>query len=67
MRIDVLTDISGVAFDEAWPRRSIADVAGVPANVIGLDDLIANKRAAGRAKNADVELEPLVRRHTNLV
>jgi hypothetical protein len=61
LRIDVLTDISGVAFQEAWPRRSVADVAGVPANIIGLDDLIVNKRAAARDKDL-IDVRRLVRR-----
>ena len=55
-RIDILTGISGVTFDEAWPRRVVATVAGQPLPFIGLADLIRNKRAAGRAKDlADVE------------
>jgi hypothetical protein len=61
LRIDVLTDISGVAFERAWPRRVGTTVAGVPANVIGLDDLIDNKRAAGRDKD-EIDVRRLLRR-----
>ncbi|MEJ7727839.1 MAG: DUF6036 family nucleotidyltransferase [Polyangiaceae bacterium] len=55
-RIDVLTQISGVVFADAWPRRIEAIFApGVRCAVIGIDDLIANKRAAGRPQDlADV-------------
>ncbi len=55
-RIDILTKISGIDFDAAWPGREQAEFGdGVRANVIGRDDLIANKRAAGRPQDlADV-------------
>jgi len=55
-RIDVLTAVSGVHFEDAWPRRVQADFAdGVRCDVIGLDDLLQNKRAAGRPQDlADV-------------
>jgi hypothetical protein len=51
LRIDVLTGISGVSFAVAWKNRitmatEIGDVA-----VLGLADLRANKRAAGRPKD----------------
>ena len=55
-RIDVLTSVSGVRFEDAWPRKVQADFAeGVRCNVIGLDELLQNKRAAGRPQDlADV-------------
>jgi hypothetical protein len=55
-RIDVLTSISGVRFEDAWPRKVKADFAeGVRCNVIGLNELLENKRAAGRPQDlADV-------------
>ena len=58
-RIDILTGIDGVTFDEAWPRRVLVSQPGLELPVLGRDDLIANKRAAGRPKDlADVaELE----------
>lgn len=56
LRIDVLTQISGVEFREAWPRRSEADFEGVGVGVIGREDFLANKRASGRTQDlADVE------------
>ena len=55
-RIDILTGISGVEFDGAWTGRMVANVAGQELPFIGREDLIRNKRAAGRAKDlADVE------------
>ena len=55
LRIDVLTSIDGVNFDEAWPRRIILPIDGYDVPFIGRDDLIANKRAVGRPQDrADV-------------
>ena len=54
-RIDVLTQIDGVRFDEVVPRAVEASFDNVPARVIGLEDLLINKRAAGRLQDlADV-------------
>ena len=54
-RIDVLTSISGVTFDEAWAGRVELDLHGRPMVFLGHDELVRNKRAAGRPKDlADV-------------
>jgi len=45
-RLDLLTQPSGVSFSDCWEARLRVDLGGVTANVIGLDDLIADKRAA---------------------
>lgn len=50
-RIDILTEIDGVCFDEAWPRSVPVDLDGLPIRVISLEDLLANKRASGRPKD----------------
>jgi hypothetical protein len=55
-RIDILTAITGVAFDEAWPDRVTHDVEGLAVPFIGRGALVRNKRATGRAKDiADLE------------
>lgn len=55
-RIDLLTSISGVEFDDAWRSREIADFDGVSAYIVSKDILIQNKRASGRAKDlADLD------------
>lgn len=66
-RIDVLNSIDGITFEEAWPRRVEGRHGDVLMWVIGVDDLIANKRAAGRSTDlADVEkLERRKRRKKN--
>jgi hypothetical protein len=55
-RIDILTAIDAVTFDEDWTERSEWTVDGVLLPVLSRRHLIANKRAVGRAKDlADVE------------
>ena len=48
VRIDVLTEITGVEFPDAWGKRVASTFFGVPVNFISLDDLLTNKRALGR-------------------
>ncbi|MDP3775132.1 MAG: hypothetical protein Q8Q85_12795 [Gemmatimonadales bacterium] len=57
VRVDVLTDISGVPdFAAAWAARSEHDVHGRSVPFIGREALIANKRASGRPKDlADLD------------
>jgi hypothetical protein len=55
-QIDILLQLSGVSYETIASRALSHTYAGVAVRFIGLDDLIANKRAAGRAKDlADVE------------
>jgi hypothetical protein len=54
-RIDLLTEITGVTFEAAWRGRALTEVDGLAFPVLGRDELIENKRAAGRPKDlADV-------------
>ncbi len=48
VRVDILTGITGVVFSDAWRKRVASSFFGVPVDLISLEDLIANKRAAGR-------------------
>jgi hypothetical protein len=62
-RIDVLTELSGVTFDEAARETVVGHLGSQEVRCIGLDALIKNKRAAGRTKDlADVELLEELRR-----
>lgn len=55
-RIDILTSITGVTFDEAWPARVSAEVCGRTIPILGREHLLANKRATARTRDlADVE------------
>ena len=50
-RVDLLLSIPGVEFASAWPRRVVVELGGARAQVIGREDLIANKRAVGRPQD----------------
>lgn len=55
VRVDVITSIDGVTFDEAWPDRLMVSVDGIPVPIIGRAHLLQNKRTAGRPQDlADV-------------
>jgi hypothetical protein len=55
-RIDLLTSLTGVTFEEAWDRRVPGDLGGVPTVFLSRETLIKNKRATGRTQDAaDVE------------
>jgi len=55
-RIDILTQLTGLSFSDAWANRLKRPFGGIEADFIGMDDFIANKRAVGRAKDlADIE------------
>lgn len=51
VRIDILTEITGVEFPEAWNKKVAGTFFGVPVHFISLDDLLANKRALGRSSD----------------
>lgn len=54
-RIDLLTSVTGVEFDEAWRGRKQQPVGDLLIPVIGRAHLLKNKRATGRPKDlADV-------------
>ena len=50
-RIDILTSVSGVSFEEAWKERIEGVLEGVQVPCIGRDAFIRNKRASGRKKD----------------
>jgi hypothetical protein len=55
-RIDLLTAIDGVQFEDCYPRRISMQAGGVELPVISLEDFRANKLASGRVKDlADLE------------
>ena len=55
-RIDILTEISGIGFDEAWPSRITSQIEGIEIPFLGREALVRNKRASGRLKDlADIE------------
>jgi predicted nucleotidyltransferase len=55
-RIDLLTSISGVDFEEAWITRVGGELDGLSVSFLGLEALLKNKMASGRDKDqADVK------------
>ena len=50
-RIDIITSIDGVTFDEAYSDRITTTVDGLMLPVISVEKLIKNKVAAGRDKD----------------
>jgi hypothetical protein len=50
-RIDILTSITGVPFEDAWEGRVSADFQGVQVKIIGRQHLIQNKRATRRPQD----------------
>lgn len=58
LRIEILTSISGVNFDECYADRIIDTMDGVEVSIISLPHLKANKQASGRYKDL-MDLEEL--------
>ncbi len=55
-RVDVLTELSGLTFAQAWPGRTQAPFGPLVVDVIGRESFIQNKRATGRLKDlGDIE------------
>jgi len=48
VRVDVMTTIDAVAFQDAWNQRVQTHLGGIPIPIISLAHLIRNKEAAGR-------------------
>ncbi len=56
LRVDFLTGISGVDWNDAWETRIGTSLGGIPVNVISKAELIRNKKATGRrVDTGDVE------------
>lgn len=50
-RIDILTSIDGVGFEEAYASKEIKEIEGVQIPFLTLKDLIRNKESTGREKD----------------
>jgi len=54
--IEILPRVSGLEFHDACRRAVTVELDGIPTRLISFADLLANKRASGRAKDlADLE------------
>ena len=50
-RIDIITSIDGVDFDTGWQSHQVVEVNEISVPLIGLENLIINKKASGRPKD----------------
>lgn len=56
VRVDIITSLSGVSWEECWAGRQPGAYGDVAVAFIGRSQFIANKRAMGRQKDlADLE------------
>jgi predicted nucleotidyltransferase len=53
IRIEILTTISGVKFEDCFHQRIVDDIDGIEVDIIGLEQLKINKKASGRHKDLD--------------
>lgn len=51
VRIDIISKIPSITFEEAWARREKSRFGPAAVNFISLDDLLCNKRAVGRTQD----------------
>jgi hypothetical protein len=55
-RIDILTELTGVTFADAWPNRIRRPFGEIEADFLDRASFLRNKRATGRLKDlADIE------------
>jgi hypothetical protein len=55
-RIDIITEATGLEFEEAYERSQPITIEGIEVRIPSIADLIRNKRATGRTKDlADAE------------
>jgi hypothetical protein len=58
LRIDIMTAIDGVEFEDAWAKRVVARYGDQQVSFLSKADLILNKRASGRKQDL-LDLESL--------
>jgi hypothetical protein len=63
-RFDVLVSIDAVHFAKAWRNRVRGTLGGIPVHYLGRQDLLRNKKAAGRSQDLiDVEKLDVFQKH----
>lgn len=56
VRIDILTELTGLTFEESWATRTELNLGDLHIPVLGRDCFVKNKKALGRHKDlADIE------------
>jgi hypothetical protein len=51
LRVDIMTSISGVAWEEAWADRFEGHLFELPVSFLGKESFVRNKLASGRPKD----------------
>ena len=64
LRIDIINDLGGVSFEEAFKNKKVVLYVGVSINFISYEDLISNKKLAARSQDI-VDIEKLKARNKN--
>jgi hypothetical protein len=56
VRVDIMTSLTGVSWDEAWSGRAKGTHAGLDVFYLGIEQFVTNKRSLGRQRDrADLE------------
>ena len=58
LRIDIITGVSGLNFDDSWKNKLVLEIQGLKINFISLYHLRINKKASGRSRDLN-DLENL--------
>ena len=53
LRIDLLTEIDGVTFEDCYENRKEVTIENLQVNFIGYNDLLKNKKESGRPRDID--------------
>ncbi len=64
LRIDIINDLNGVSFENALKNKKVVIYEGISINFISCEDLIRNKKSAGRSQDM-VDIEKLKSRNKN--
>lgn len=64
VRIDILNDVQGVAFEDAWQNRKVIEYEDAAINFVGLEELLILKTIAGRMQDL-TDIEKLKARNKN--
>lgn len=50
-RIDIITEVEALSFEESWQRRVSSTYGGIPIAVLSHGDLLVNKRSVARPQD----------------
>ncbi len=59
VRVDIMVNVPGISFKEAWKNRKKIRYGKTPINILSASDLIKSKKEAGRAQDK-IDLQRLL-------